>query len=159
MAASRSLGLEGVVAKRHGSSYQPGRRSGAWLKLKHHLTQEVVVGGWRSGGGRREGTVGALYLGIPEHGGTRYVGRVGTGFSDRDLDEARDLLADLARTTCPFFDVPAEDARDAHWVDPTLVGEVEHEGWSNQRRLWHPSWRGWRLEKEATEVVAEPEAP
>jgi bifunctional non-homologous end joining protein LigD len=152
MDTSELLGLEGVVAKRLGSTYQPGRRTGAWLKVKHHQSQEVVIGGWRSGGGRREGTVGALYLGIPDGDRLRYVGRVGTGFSDRALDEAMELLAPSATTTCPFVDVPAEDAKDAHWVEPVLVGEVEYEGWSNQRRLWHPSWRGWRLDKDVSDI-------
>ncbi|MCW2803537.1 MAG: ligase [Propionibacteriaceae bacterium] len=155
MEASKLFDLEGVVAKRRGSSYQPGRRTGAWLKLKNHLMQEVVVGGWRAGGGRREGTVGALYLGVPDEEGIRYVGRVGTGFSDRALDEAMDLLADSPRATSPFHDVPPEDAKDAHWVEPLLVGEVEHEGWSNQQRLWHPSWRGWRPDKDPADVQVE----
>jgi bifunctional non-homologous end joining protein LigD len=154
-AASQLFELEGVVAKRRGSAYHPGRRTGDWLKLKNNRMQEVVIGGWRSGGGRREGTLGALYLGVPDADGLRYVGRVGTGFSDRALDEAMGLLEPLATRTCPFSDVPPEDARDAHWVEPRLVGEVEHEGWSNQRRLWHPSWRGWRTDKTPPEISVE----
>lgn len=152
---SEAFGLEGVVAKRRGSGYESGRRSGAWLKIKHHRMQEVVIGGWRAGEGRRQGTVGALYLGIPDQTGIRYVGRVGTGFSDQQLDEAKQLLGPATVSECPFHDVPAEDAKDAHWVVPALVGEVEHEGWSNHQRLWHPSWRGWRPDKTPADVRIE----
>ncbi|HET9872072.1 MAG TPA: non-homologous end-joining DNA ligase [Propionibacteriaceae bacterium] len=153
--ASMLFELEGVVAKQRGSTYLPGARPGTWRKIKRLQTQEVVVGGWRAGEGRRSGTVGALYLGVPDGNGIRYVGRVGTGFSDRQLDDARDLMAGISTATCPFSDVPADDAKDAHWVEPLLVGEVEHEGWSNQRRLWHPSWRGWRPDKDPVEVLPE----
>jgi len=155
METSRLFQLEGVVGKRRGSRYLPGRRSGTWLKVKHHRMQEVVVGGWRSGEGRRAGGVGALFLGLPTTGGLHYVGRVGTGFSDRQLDDALTRLAPLARGDCPFIDLPGEDARDGHWVTPELVGEVEYAGWSNQGRLWHPSWRGWRDDRAPSEVRPE----
>src|SRR5438094_685055 len=82
-----------VAAKRHDSSYQPGRRGGSWLKIKHQRTQEVVVGGWRPGNGRREGGVGSLLLAVNAGDGLRYVGRVGTGFNDRQLEEAQTRLA------------------------------------------------------------------
>jgi bifunctional non-homologous end joining protein LigD len=81
LAASQAQRLEGVVAKRLDSRYEPGRRSGAWVKVKRFRTQEVVVGGWRPGAGRREGTIGSLLLGVPDGDGLTYVGHVGTGFS------------------------------------------------------------------------------
>jgi len=152
---SRALGLEGVMAKRRSSQYSIGRRSRAWIKLKHHRTQEVVVGGWRPGNGRRANTVGSLLLGVPTSEGLRYVGRVGTGFSDRDLVDIAALLARHSRVTSPFVDVPPLDARDASWVRPTLVGEVEFAEWTATRRLRQPSWRGWRPDKSAKDVTFE----
>jgi bifunctional non-homologous end joining protein LigD len=118
MVESRKRGLEGVVAKKRSSRYAEGRRSESWLKLKHHATQEVVVGGWKPGAGRRAGGIGSLLLGIPGDDGLVYVGKVGTGFRDRDLDEIGAVLGDLEQDAPPFIDVPRPDARDAHWVRP-----------------------------------------
>jgi bifunctional non-homologous end joining protein LigD len=156
LATSEQLGLEGIVAKRIDSRYTPGRRSSDWLKLKHERAQEVVVGGWRPGNGRRAGGVGSLLLGIPTADGLEYVGRVGTGFSDRDLAEAERRLRGLASTTSPFREVPRPDARDAHWVTPSLVGEVRFAEWTHGGHLRQPSWRGWRPDKRPAEVVREP---
>jgi bifunctional non-homologous end joining protein LigD len=153
--SSRQLHLEGVMAKRRDSTYASGRRSRAWIKIKHHKTQEVIVAGWRPGNGRRENTVGSLLLGIPTPSGLRYVGRVGTGFSDRDLDELTGQLSRMSRKTSPLYDVPSADARDAHWVKPTLVGEVEFAEWTSADRLRQPSWRGWRTDKSPGDVVRE----
>jgi len=144
MATSEELGLEGVVAKRRSSGYVPGARTGAWRKIKHSKTQEVVVGGWRPGQGRREGGVGALLMGIPTDDGLHYVGRVGSGFSDRQLDEMQAALTPLARPGSPFLDVPREEARDAHWVEPRLVGEVTYGELTGPGRMRHPVWRGLR---------------
>ncbi len=153
--SSRELGLEGVIAKEIDGDYRVGRRSRSWLKIKHHSTQEVVIGGWRPGNGRRGGTVGSLLLGIPDGDSLTYVGRVGTGFRDRDLDDIRARLEPLARADGPFADVPAADARDAHWVRPALVGEVEFAEWTSAGRLRQPSWRGWRPDKSPGDVVRE----
>ena len=87
IAASIELGLEGIVAKKRASTYAAGRRSGSWIKVKNSLTQEVVIGGWRPGRGHRAGRAGPLLLGVPGDGSLHYVGRVGSGFSDRALDE------------------------------------------------------------------------
>jgi bifunctional non-homologous end joining protein LigD len=144
METSKALRLEGVVAKRRGSIYQAGSRGKTWLKIKHRLEQSVVVGGWRPGNGNRDGTIGALLLGIPEDGGLRYVGRVGSGFTDAGLAEAMRRLGELARKDSPLGEVPAEDARDAHWVEPTLVGEVYYTELTSTHRLRHPVWKGWR---------------
>jgi bifunctional non-homologous end joining protein LigD len=153
--SSRQLHLEGVMAKRRDSTYASGRRSRAWIKIKHHKTQEVIVAGWRPGNGRRENTVGSLLLGIPTASGLRYVGRVGTGFSDRDLDDLTTQLSRMTRKTSPLYDVPSADARDAHWVKPTLVGEVEFAEWTSADRLRQPSWRGWRTDKSPGDVARE----
>jgi len=153
--ASRELGLEGIVAKRLDGRYEPGRRSRSWIKIKHHATQEVVVGGWRPGQGHRSGSIGSLLVGIP-HGGTlAYAGRVGTGFRDLDLEEIMARLGPIATTASPFAEVPSADAGDANWVRPILVGEVEFAEWTEAGRLRHPVWRGWRPDKPPADVVRE----
>jgi bifunctional non-homologous end joining protein LigD len=155
VAASRERGLEGVVAKAVDSGYEAGRRSRSWIKIKHHHAQEVVVGGWRTGNGNRSRTLGSLLLGVPGPRGLEYVGRVGTGFRDRELAELRSRLGRLAQSECPLTGVPAADTRDAHWVRPILVGEVDYLEWTPDGRLRHPSWRGWRPDKNAADVVRE----
>jgi bifunctional non-homologous end joining protein LigD len=153
--SARELGLEGVMAKRTDSRYVSGQRTRTWIKLKLDQTQEVVVGGWRPGKGARAGSVGSLLVGIPDGRNLRYVGRVGSGFSFRELTELRQTVDRLARKTSPFQDVPREDAADAHWVSPQLVGEVTYSEWTGTGRLRHPVWRGWRLDKDPAEVVPE----
>ncbi len=152
---SRLLGLEGVMAKRRDGAYASGRRSRTWVKIKHHRTQEVVVGGWTPGNGRRADSVGALLLGIPEAGRLRYVGKVGTGFTDAVLDDLAKRLAAHPRKTSPFESVPTAEARVAHWVRPELVGEVEFAEWTTTDRLRQPSWRGLRPDKAPDQVVRE----
>ena len=151
--ASTSLGLEGVVAKRRDSTYAPGRRSRAWVKVKHHHTQEIVIGGWRPGRGKRQGTIGALLMGIPTEAGLQYIGRVGTGFDEGMLENLRAELDTLAQVASPFIDVPPVDAAGAQWVSPTLVGEVEFAEWTPTGKLRQPSWRGRRFDKSPGDVV------
>ena len=151
------LGLEGVMAKRSDGRYV-GQRSRSWLKLKIERTQEVVVGGWRPGRGERGDSVGSLLLGIPDGSKLRYVGRVGSGFSDRELKELRQQLDALPRKTSPFRDVPHADAADANWVSAKLVGEVTFGEWTGAGKLRHPVWRGWRLDKTPADVVVDPAA-
>lgn len=153
--SARELGLEGVMAKRADSRYVSGQRTRTWIKLKIEQTQEVVVGGWRPGKGGRSNTVGSLLVGIPEGKTLRYVGRVGSGFSMRELEELRKKMEGLAQKTSPFDDVPSADAADARWVNPGLVGEVTFGEWTGSGKLRHPVWRGWRLDKEPAEVVME----
>jgi bifunctional non-homologous end joining protein LigD len=142
LAAGRDQELEGVVAKRLDSTYQPGRRSPDWVKITDLRTQEVVIGGWRPGTGKRSGVLGALLLGIPDGDGLRYLGSAGTGFTDADLASLTEQLRDLDRETSPFDAVPAERARGAHWVKPTLVGEVAFVRWTEDGRMREPRWRG-----------------
>ncbi|WP_447002642.1 non-homologous end-joining DNA ligase [Saccharothrix isguenensis] len=146
-------GLEGIVSKRAGSRYEAGRRSAAWIKTPLRRTQEVVIGGWKPGQGRRSGTVGSLLLGAYDEPGLIYVGHVGTGFTDEALVDVQRRLAGLRRSTCPFATpVPREYARDALWVDPVLVGAVEFRQWTTDRRLRHPSWRGFRADSDPQDV-------
>ncbi|MDQ0116956.1 bifunctional non-homologous end joining protein LigD [Pseudarthrobacter defluvii] len=153
--STRELGLEGVMAKRTDSRYVSGQRTRTWIKLKTEQTQEVVVGGWRPGKGGRQDTVGSLLVGIPDGGKLQYVGRVGSGFSSRELTELRQTVERLGRKTSPFHDVPRPDSADAHWVSPELVGEVTYSEWTGPGRLRHPRWRGWRLDKDPSDVVRE----
>lgn len=156
MEMSGRYGLEGVVAKDPGSPYRPGARSSSWLKLKHTRTQEVVIVGIRPGQGNRREGMGSLLLAVPDDDGAlRYVGRVGTGFTDRMLSDLRARLEPL-RTGSPGLDgVPAPDASDAEWVRPELVGEVEFANWSPSGILRQSRWRGLRPDKSPEEVRRE----
>ena len=153
VATSSELGFEGIVAKTRDGRYEAGRRSRSWIKIKHHRTQEAVIGGWRPGNGRRADTVGSLLLGIPNGDTLTYIGRVGTGFRDADLEDLRARLDAIAAVDNPFTGIPPAGARDARWVRPVLVGEVEFSEWTGTGRLRHPVWRGWRPDKSPGEVV------
>lgn len=156
LAAAAEQGLEGIVAKRRDSPYRPGRRPDTWVKVKHLRTQEVVIGGWKPGSGRRGGVLGSLLLGIPAEGGLAYVGKVGTGFTDDALAELTRRLTKLERDESPFAGtVPQVDARDARWVEPRIVGEVRFGEWTRDGRLRHPAWRGIRPDKLPSDVVRE----
>lgn len=155
LATSEQLGLEGVVAKRRDSRYAPGRRSPSWRKLKHVATQEVVIVGWRPGGGSREGRVGSLLLAVPDGEALTYVGRVGSGITERETAAWLKRFEPLERDEPPLADVPPLDARDAVWLDPVQVGEVAYGEWSPAGRLRHPRWRGWRPDKAPEDVVRE----
>ncbi|HEV3268558.1 MAG TPA: non-homologous end-joining DNA ligase [Acidimicrobiales bacterium] len=157
LAIARDRGLEGVVAKRRDSLYAPGRRNGDWIKVKNFRTQEVVIGGWTRGQGEREGSLGALLVGVYTSRGLEYVGKVGTGFSAGARTELLRTLAPLARASSPFlFSLSAREAKVANFVRPTLVGEVRFGEWTDDGRLRHPSWRGLRADKKARDVRREP---
>jgi bifunctional non-homologous end joining protein LigD len=160
LAASVANGLEGVIAKRLDSGYQPGKRSRAWLKVKNVRHQEVVIGGWKPGAGRRAGAIGSLLLGVNndrhDGRGLEFVGHVGTGFTDAMLRDLAVRLRPLERPTSPFAgEVPREFARHAHWVEPLLVGEVAYGELTTEGRLRHPTWRGLRPDKDPGEVTRE----
>ncbi|HEY6399755.1 MAG TPA: DNA ligase D, partial [Solirubrobacteraceae bacterium] len=158
--ATKRQDLEGIVAKRLDSSYEPGGRTGAWLKVKNTLRQELVVGGWLPGEGRRAERIGALLVGYYEDGEFRYAGRVGTGFTDKVLEELGQRLAPLRRKTSPFSSAP-KLPREAVFAEPCLVAEVEFREWTNDGVLRAPSFKGLREDKAPREVVLEmkPGAP
>ena len=141
--ASRAGGLEGVVAKRLDSPYLPGRRSPCWLKIKNVLREDVVVGGWLPGEGKRRERIGALLVGMPDGGRLRYAGRVGTGFSDVELDRLAATLQE--RPDSPFGGEP-RPPRGAVFVQPSRVAEVEFTEWTSDGMLRHPSYKGLREE-------------
>ncbi|OCB36579.1 ATP-dependent DNA ligase [Mycobacterium malmoense] len=156
LAHSREHGWEGVVAKKRDSTYQPGRRSASWVKDKNWNTQEVVIGGWKAGEGGRSSGIGSLLMGIPVDGGLRFAGRVGTGFTERDLTKLKKTLAPLHTDQSPFTPpLPRAEARGVTYVEPVLVGEVRYSEWTPDDRLRQSSWRGLRPDKEPSEVVRE----
>jgi bifunctional non-homologous end joining protein LigD len=124
---SRRYGWEGVVGKKRDSTYQPGRRSASWIKDKNWNTQEVVIGGWKAGEGGRTSGIGSLLMGIPGPDGLHFAGRVGTGFTERDLANLKKTLGPLRTDQSPF-DPPLsrQDARGVTFVEPVLVGEVRY---------------------------------
>ncbi len=147
LAASLENGLEGVVAKRLDSLYEPGRRSTSWLKIKNVLREDVVVGGWVPGTGRRTDRIGALLVGVEENGALRFAGRVGTGFTEAELDRLANLLE--RRDGSPFAaaegDAP-KPPRESVFVEPTRVAEVEFTEWTSDGVMRHPSYKGLREE-------------
>jgi bifunctional non-homologous end joining protein LigD len=153
---SGKRGWEGVVAKKRDSTYQPGRRSSSWIKDKHWNTQEVVIGGWKAGEGGRSSGIGSLLMGIPTADGLHFAGRVGTGFTERDLAKLKKTMAPLHTDESPFHPpLPRSEARGVTYVEPVLVGEVRYSEWTPDNRLRQSSWRGLRPDKEASEVVRE----
>jgi len=149
------LGLEGVVSKRVGSLYRPGMRGADWQKVKCWHEQEFVVGGFTDPAGGRTG-FGALLLGSFEEGDLRYVGKVGTGFNEESLLQLGKRLFHLEIETSPFLEQPPH-TKTAHWVKPELVAEVAFSEWTRAGRLRHPSFKGLREDKPATEVIMESE--
>ncbi len=154
LATSLELGLEGIVAKRLDSRYESGRRSSAWRKIKHDLRQELVIGGWSPGEGWRTGGIGALLVGYYEADGTlHYAGKVGTGFSEKELERLEALLAPLEQDESPF--VGTGVPRAARFVEPRYVAEVRFAEWTANGRIRQPAYLGLRDDKAAREVVRE----
>lgn len=157
--ATRAQGLEGIVAKRLDARYEPGRRGGAWRKLRNRRRQELVIGGWTEGQGRREGRIGSLLLGVHERPGgpLRYAGGVGSGFSDAMLDDLERRLAPLRRTRSPFRVErgAARPPRGARWVAPQLVAEVELTDFTSEGLVRQGVFKGLRDDKPPEAVVAE----
>ncbi|MGW0420295.1 ATP-dependent DNA ligase [Streptomyces sp. NPDC003015] len=136
--ATREHGLEGLVCKRLDSVYEPGVRSRAWIKIRNMRSEDVVVGGWLPGKGRLTGLPGAVLVGQRGAGRLRYVGSVGTGWSETERTELASLLAAAATDVCPFDPVPRVPG--ARWVLPRLVGEVRYSTRTRAGLLRQPSW-------------------
>lgn len=154
--AAAANGLEGVIGKSLESQYEPGRRSLAWIKVPFNMTQEVIVVGWKAGAGRREGMIGSLLLAAyGKEGKLDFIGHVGTGFTDAALVDLAKKLGPLKRATSSVdgMVVPREHARNANWVRPSLVGEVEFRTWTPEGRLRHAAWRGLRADKGPKDVT------
>lgn len=136
--ATRENGLEGLVCKRLDSVYAPGQRSRYWIKIRNVKAVDVIVGGWLPGQGRLSGLPGALLVGQREAGRLRYVGRVGTGWTESERTELARLLRTVETHMCPFDRDPRVPG--AHWVLPRLVGEVRYSTRTRAGLLRQPSW-------------------
>jgi bifunctional non-homologous end joining protein LigD len=158
LAAAREQGLEGIMAKRLDSEYCQGKRTRLWLKVKTHGRQEFVIAGYTRGEGRRSSSFGSLVLAVNEGGTLRYVGNVGTGFNEREIERLLRLLRPLERRDSPFPappKMPRVRKGDVVWVEPKLVAEVAFSEWTHDGHLRQPSYQGLREDKRATDVRAE----
>ena len=163
---AKKLGLEGLIGKRKDSIYQPGRRSGAWVKLKLHHAQEFVIGGFTNPEGSRE-HFGALMLGFYKGNKLQFCGKVGTGFDAKLLKLLYAQFEDIARDECPFANLPekrsgrfgagvtAAEMKRCHWVQPQMVCQIKFAEWTRDEKLRHPVFLGLREDKDAGEVVRE----
>lgn len=151
--ASRASGLEGIVAKRLDSPYEEGRRSPTWLKIKNHRRQDLVIGGWLEGEGKRAGLPGALLVGYWEDGQLVYAGRVGTGFTDATLGTLARLMEPLARDGSPFGG--GRPPAGAHFIEPRLVGDFEFADWTRANQVRAGAFKGLRKDVDPGSVVRE----
>jgi bifunctional non-homologous end joining protein LigD len=149
-------GWEGLVAKQLDSTYQSGRRSSAWRKIKISRRQECVVGGWTEGRGSRS-HFGALLLGVWEGGALVHVGHTGPGFSERELARVAAILRPLETTTCPFVTRPSANERP-HWTRPEIVVEVAFTEWTADGKMRHPKYLGVRDDIDPHSVRREQDA-
>jgi bifunctional non-homologous end joining protein LigD len=153
--AARTLGFEGVLAKRKGSKYLPGRRSSDWRKIKILNRQDCVILGWTPGERGRSSTFGALLVGAYVDGDLRWIGQVGTGFTDKML---KDLMERLKKMQCekPAADDPElRKVKGACFVDPELVCEVEFLQMTSAGKLRAPSYKGLRPDKAPEDCILE----
>lgn len=140
--ATAAIGLEGIMAKRIGSVYQPGKRSPNWIKVKNRRRVEVVIGGFTPGTGNRASTFGALLVGLDKPpNALSFAGGVGTGFNQTTLDSLHRRLISLQREVCPFQPAPPTAySRDAIWVDPQLRATIEIAEFTNEGFVRHASF-------------------
>jgi bifunctional non-homologous end joining protein LigD len=143
--ASREVGLEGVVLKRLSSSYQPGQRSGDWLKIRNLTAADILIGGWLPRTGARSHLAGSVLAGVPGPTGLDYLGSVGSGFAEAELRDLTARLLALEQPDSPFAGpLPADVARRARWTTPVLTAEVTFVEITPAGRMRHPVWRGLR---------------
>jgi bifunctional non-homologous end joining protein LigD len=153
LAATRELGIEGVVAKRLDSPYEPGRRNSSWLKIKNVLEQDVVIGGWTPGEGGRSSTLGALAVGVMDGGKLAYAGKVGTGFTEQTLALVQRELEPLRRETSPFEG--RQPPKGTVFVEPKLVARVELREWTRSGTMRAPSFKGLRDDVDPQDCIRE----
>jgi bifunctional non-homologous end joining protein LigD len=151
--AVQEQGLEGIIAKEAASRYRQGIRGRSWLKIKTHLRQEAVIGGFTEPKGARHG-LGSLLLGVYDNGDLTYIGHVGTGFDQKTLADLRARLDHLSQESCPFKKRPKPNA-PVHWVRPELVCEISFGLWTDDGQVRHPVFLGLREDKDASEVHRE----
>jgi bifunctional non-homologous end joining protein LigD len=161
--AVRGLGLEGVVAKRKNSLYEPGERGDDWQKVKLENQQEFVIGGYRPG----SNGIDALLVGYYDDTGLRFAGKVRAGFVPHLRREVFKALKPHHVDDCPFVDLPnskssrwgggitVEQMREMQWVKPELVAQIRFVEWTAEGRLRHAAFLGMRSDKSAREVRRE----
>jgi bifunctional non-homologous end joining protein LigD len=153
LAATRDLGIEGIVAKRLDSTYEAGRRSSGWVKVKNVCEQDVVIGGWTPGEGGRSKTLGALAAGVYEEGELAYAGKVGSGFTEQTLALLQRELEPLRRGHSPF--TGRQPPKGTVFVEPRLVARVELREWTKSGTMRAPTFKGLRPDKDPQECVRE----
>jgi len=152
---ARSRGLEGIMAKDRCSTYLPGKRSMAWQKVKIRPEQELVVGGWARGTGKAV-DLGALLVGVYDHGELRYAGKIGAGFTTENRAELLAAIEPLAANEAPFATpLPRAVARTALWLRPELVIRAEFAGWTGDGLVRQAAYKGFDLGKDPTAVRRE----
>src|SRR5262245_887138 len=149
---AREVGLEGVVSKRADAPYREGR-GGDWRKAKCRLSQEVVIGGWTLPSDGRP-SIGALLVGFFEGDQLVYAGKVGSGFTERLLDDLQRRLDARRRKTSPFAG-PHGVRQEVFWVEPELVAQVEFTDWTDEGRMRQPVFLGLRDDRDPRHVVRE----
>jgi len=159
-------GLEGLIGKQRDSVYEPGRRSGAWIKLKCVNEQEFVIGGYTPPAGARK-HFGALLVGYYDKGRLLFAGKVGTGFDSKLLSTLHKQMRAEERRTCPFADLPSKqngewvqgitpgEMRKYTWVNPKFVCQVKFAEWTRDGKLRQPVFLGLRQDKDPREVIRE----
>jgi bifunctional non-homologous end joining protein LigD len=153
LAATRELGIEGIVAKKLDCPYQPGTRASHWIKVKNVRTQDVVIGGWTRGEGGRTTSLGSLAVGVMKGDELVYSGKVGTGFTEQSLALLKRELEPLARDTSPFSG--RQPPKGTQFVEPSLVAHVEFREWTGSGTLRAPSFKGLRPDIAPQECVRE----
>ncbi|WP_042391317.1 non-homologous end-joining DNA ligase [Streptacidiphilus melanogenes] len=141
---TEAYGIEGIVAKRLDSLYEPGRRSRAWIKHKHRQSVDVRLGGWLAD---ERGRLRSVLAGLPEHGGLRYLGAVGSGIGVHEGEDLLVLLHHLETDVSPFLGTPADLGRPdstVHWATPALTAEVEYQELTAGGIFRAPVWKGLR---------------
>ena len=166
LAEVKRRGLEGLIGKQRNSVYEPGRRSGAWIKLKCVNEQEFVIGGYTPPAGSRK-YFGAILVGYYEIGKLRFAGKVGSGFTEKSLSMLHKKFREEEHDDCPFVDLPSKQGgewvqgitpsmmKKMHWVNPKFVAEIKFAEWTRDQKLRQPVFLAMREDKAATEVKRE----
>jgi bifunctional non-homologous end joining protein LigD len=168
LAAAAKMGMEGIIAKKEDSVYVPGLRTRDWLKIKSNKRHEVVIGGFTQNEGSAK-TFSSLLVGLYEQGKLQYIGKIGTGFSDKLQKEIMAQMKPLIVNKVPFTETPDVEKPSrfrpnppkskVQWLKPTLVCEVSYAEITSDGVMRHPSFEGMRDDKKATDVVREPVVP